>query len=305
MSGDEEFVPPPPDKKDRQTSFARAFFSAGTDPAVLNMMEEIDEQEGEGEILPESVVVPRSRPGGRRSSSRTLTTRMSSRSLMQSHMAGSTKAVAPPPPPMEGDTPKSSSPATKESQQLSRQPSWYRELLEQGVSQEDLAAIAGAIDADADEDTGDEADNQAKANDEMLAEQHRFLALIEAKKRVQERLGYDPDERRKEAKADPPASSRTRPCPLPTLKVPRWTPTKEFPYSVPPKEVPIYSERFIRQRVPRQPELQKGEVGSTAGPGQMLVRCLGCKVNLRVNMEATLVLCENCSVVCPASSTRK
>eukprot|EP00977_Amphora_coffeiformis_P016834 scaffold5325_cov183-Amphora_coffeaeformis.AAC.12 len=217
-------------------------------------------------------------------------------------MVSGNKPVPPPPPPMEGDTPNSS--ATKEfHQRVSRQPSWYRELLEQGVSPEDLAAIVGDPDLVPGEDAG--AESQAKANDEMLAEQHRFLALIEAKKRVQERLGYDPEQRRQEAKAPPPPSPQTRPCPLPTLNLPRWAPAKEFPYTVPPKQVPIYSERFIRPRVPRQPELQKGEVGSTPGPGQMLVRCLGCKVNLRVNMQATLVLCENCYVVCPASSTRK
>lgn len=309
MSDDEEYIPPPPEQNDRQTSFARAFFSAGTDPSVLNMMtEKIDEtEEGEEEILPESVVIPPSRPMGRRTSTRTLmrssVTRMSSRSLMQNHMASGTRPV-PPPPAMEGDTPKSSE--TKEFHRASRQPSWYRELLEQGVSQEDLAAIVGDPDLVPEEDG---ADAQAKANDEMLAEQHRFLALIEAKKRVRERLGYDPEERRREAKAAPSVTTNPRPCPLPTLKAPRWTPNKEFPYSVPPREVPVIpsgGERFIRQqRVPRQPELQKGEMGSTAGPGQMLVRCLGCKVNLRVNMQATLVLCENCSVVCPASSTRK
>jgi len=241
---------------------------------------------------------------GRRSSTRALMsssiTRMSSRSLMQNHMVSGNKSV-PSPPPMEGDTPKSS--ATKEFQRASRQPSWYRELLEQGVSQEDLAAIVGDPDLVPGEDT--RVDSRGEANDEMLAEQHRCLALIEAKKLVQERLGYDPEERRREAKPPPPPSPLRRPCPLPTLSLPRWVPPTEVPCTVPPKEVPIYSERFIRPRVPRQPELQKGEVGSTPGLGQMLVRCLGCKVNLRVNMEATLVFCGNCYVVCPASSTRK
>lgn len=294
----------PPPAKDRQTSFAREFFSAGTDPSVLNMMTEIDEDGDEEEIIPDSVIIPPSRPMGRRASSRSLIrssiTRMSSRSLMQNHMSSGVKPV-PAAPAMEGDTPKSSE--TKEFRRSSRQPSWYREMLEAGYSQEDLAAIVGDPDVTADDATGE--DSQRKANDEMLAEQHRFLALIEAKKRVQENLGYDPQERRQQMKPPPPPTERTRPCPLPTVKTPHWKPTKDFPYSVPPKEIPIYSERFIRQRVPRQPELQTGQVGNTAGSGQMLVRCLGCKNNLRVSTQATLVLCEQCSIVCPASSTRK
>ena len=301
---DDEVIPRPPPTKDRQTSFAREFFSAGTDPSVLNMMAEIDEEDGEEEeILPDSVVIPRSRPMGRRASTRSLmrssVTRMSSRSLLQNHMSGGFSHV-PPPPAMEGDTPKSTE--SKEFRRASRQPSWYREMLEAGYSKEDLAAIVDP-DAMADDELGE--DSQRKANDEMLAEQYRFFALIEAKKRVQENLGYDPEERRQHMKQSPPPAERPRPCPLPTLKTPYWKPTQEFPYSVPPKEIPLYSERFIRQRIPRQPELQTGEVGNTAGPGQMLVRCLGCKNNLRVSTQASLVVCEQCSIVCPASSTRK
>lgn len=301
-------MPRPSPASDRQTSFARAFFSAGTDPSVLNMMTEIDEEVGgeEEEILPDSVVIPRSRPMGRRASTRTLmrssVTRMSSRSLMQNHISAGVKP-APAAPAMEGDTVTPTTSEKKEFRRASRQPSWYREMLEAGYSQEDLAAIVGDPDAVEDDETGEE--SQRKANDEMLAEQHRFLALIEAKKRVQESLGYDPEERRQQMKPPPPPVERTRPCPLPTLKAPHWKPTKEFPYSVPPKEIPIYSDRFTRQRVPRQPELQTGEVGHTAGPGRMLVRCLGCKSNLRVSTQATLVRCEQCSTVCPASSTRK
>lgn len=303
MSDDD--LPRPPPARDRQTSFAREFFSAGTDPSVLNMMAEIDEDGEDEEVLPDSVVIPRSRPMGRRASTRKLmrssVTRMSSRSLMQTHMSTGVKPT-PAAPAMEGDT---STPTTSERGQFrraSRQPSWYREMLEAGYSQAELADLLDDPDADMDDETGGESQRNA---DEMLAEQHRFLALIEAKKLVQENLGYDPDERRQQMKPPPPPAERTRPCPLPTLKTPNWKPNKDFPYSVPPKEIPIYSERFIRQRVPRQPELQTGEVGHTAGPGQMLVRCLGCKSNLRVSTQATLVQCEQCSIVCPASSTRK
>lgn len=281
-------------------------------------MDEINEEDGmtmeEVEILPDEVVIPRSRPMGRRASSRRLmrnsVTRMSSRSLLQSHM---TKPPPPPQqPPMEGDTPKrSSSSDGKEfnKPRRSRQPSWVQELLAQGVSQEDLAAMMGGDPDAMDGEEGDEAHHgHGGANDELVAEQHRYMALIEARKRVQERLGRNPDE---PASIKPPAPTvtRSRPCPLPTLKAPRWTPTtthQSFPYSIPPKEIPIYSERaFLRPTIPRHPELQKGEAGKTAGPGQMMVRCLGCPVNLRVSIHATLVVCERCSVVCPATSTRK
>jgi hypothetical protein len=174
------------------------------------------------------------------------------------------------------------------------------------MSAADLKAIAGDADF-AQESDGQDVGGEEGGNDELLAEQHRYLALIEAKKRVVERLGYDPEERRQQRKQAPPSSGHSRPCPLPTLNPPRWAPTKSFPYSVPNVDVPLDSTPFIRQRVPRQPELQKGQVfdGKTVGAGQMMVRCLGCKKNLRVSMQATLVICENCSIVCPATSTRK
>ena len=347
--------PPPPTSNNRQTSFFREFYQAGSDPSVLGIMTEIGEDEHDNstrsilsngepqqqrpqdraiaattasvdddvdenndeEVLPESVVIPPSRPMGRRTSTRALlrtsAARMSSRTLLQSHISRGERPV-PPPPAMPGDT---TTPTSTESacpgppERATRQPSWYQDMLEQGVSQEALAEIVGATDLllegegndGTDTNAGD--DGQTPVNDDLVAEQHRYLALIEAKKRVQERLGYDPDERRQNAKPSPVVTETARPCPLPTLKPPRWTPTKDFPYSVPPKEIPIFSERFIRPRMARQPELQKGVVASTAGPGQMLVRCIGCNSNLCVNMQATLVICEKCSVVCPASSTRK
>ena len=299
MNIDEEDIPLPSPAK-RESSFAQDFFKSGTDTSVLNLTKSIEDDD----LLPDSVPVPRSRPMGRRSSARVMTqsnvTRMSSRSLLQ-NVKG---AQPPPPPPMAGDTtPTPSSGERKQFKRASRQPSWVLELLEQGVSQEDVAAMLGEADA-VGTDSGEE--DEPRSSDEMLAEQYRFMALIEAKKIVQERLGYDPEERHRQRKQAPPRQDHIRPCPLPTLKPPRIAPLQDFPHSVPPREIPLYSARFIHQKMPPQAELQKGEPGTTiAEPGQMIVRCLGCKTSLQVSRQAALVQCAACSVVGPASSTRK
>jgi hypothetical protein len=330
------------ERASRSSSFATSFFKAGGDATVLDILAAQSdllniEEGGEGQeeyILPDNVVVPRARAMGRRVSTRSMagTNRMSSRQLLQMHRNSLSDNRPPEAPVMEGDVPtptkrlstdsiESLGPAFTKSITLaslsspvedsarptmSRQPSWYRDLVALGMSAADLKAIAGDADFVQDSDGQDVAGGEP-ANDELLAEQHRYLALIEAKKRVQARLGYDPEERRQQRQQAPPSSGHSRPCPLPTLNPPRWAPTRSFPYSVPSVKVPLDSAPFIRQRVPRQPELQKGQVfdGKTVGAGQMMVRCLGCKKNLRVSMQATLVICEFCSIVCPATSTRK
>jgi hypothetical protein len=335
----------PTERASRASSFANSFFKAGGDASVLDILAAQSdllniEEGGEGhdeDILPDNVVVPRARAMGRRVSTRSMagTNRMSSRQLLQMHRNNNNSLNdnrLPEAPVMQGGVPtptrklstdsiESLGPAFTKSITLaslssplqdrarptmSRQPSWYRDLVASGMSAADLKAIAGDADFAQDSDGQDVAGGEP-ANDDLLAEQHRYLALIEAKKRVQARLGYDPEERRQQSKQAPPSSGHSRPCPLPTLNPPRWAPSRSFPYSVPSVEVPLDSAPFIRQRVPRQPELQKGQVfdGKTVGAGQMMVRCLGCKKNLRVSMQATLVICEYCSIVCPATSTRK
>jgi hypothetical protein len=156
-----------------------------------------------------------------------------------------------------------------------------------------------------------------ESNEEMIAEQYRCMALIEAKTFLHQQLGYDPhnnlqqQQERKVSSLSEDKMMKIRPCPLPTPKmVPRMIPsttTASFPYSVPPKEIPLYSQKRISLQ--QQSELQVGQVGTTAvtteSTGQIHVRCLGCKTVVRVSRHATLVQCGNCHVVGPASSTRK
>lgn len=68
--------------------------------------------------------------------------------------------------------------------------------------------------------------------------------------------------------------------------------------------------QWMEQHCRRPRELQVGTLvtstkTTTVAPGQMLVRCLGCRKQLVVGMMATLVSCQDCLTVSPASSTRK
>mmetsp|Transcript_7270 Transcript_7270/g.9482 ORF Transcript_7270/g.9482 Transcript_7270/m.9482 type:complete len:356 (+) Transcript_7270:98-1165(+) len=80
-----------------------------------------------------------------------------------------------------------------------RKQSWYLDMLEQGMTSQDIAAMLGEDfdlgDDDGEGNGGGDGGGSHNNEDTALLEQHAILAHSEAKRRLQERLGYDPWER--------------------------------------------------------------------------------------------------------------
>jgi len=188
-----------------------------------------------------------------------------------------------------------------------RQPSWYQEALLQGGAAEDLNAFLG------------EASNLTDHNvdDDEVLEQYRIMAHMEANKQVKENIGFDLAEYEEKRQMHPDNSSRGDYAkkPKPIFPEPRQLAPSggaiggiggmqaEEPALPPPR----VNRRFVDQRSLRVPELCPGTVvrgSSTASPGQVLVRCLGCRVQLSVKLLSTLASCPECNTVSPATTTR-
>jgi hypothetical protein len=188
-----------------------------------------------------------------------------------------------------------------------RHTSWYTDALMQGGT-EDLSAILGQVQNSA------AAAESPSADDEVL-EQYRIMAHVEANIRVKDNTGFDMAEYDKRRKMNPEPtkgdyySGNKKPKPkLPEPRLVGCGGSSMTRPEEPPLPPPRPNRRFIEQRTPKVPELSPGIVVRGAS-GQMpegdhVVRCLGCKLQLRVNMVATLVQCPECSTVSPASSTR-
>jgi hypothetical protein len=190
---------------------------------------------------------------------------------------------------------------------MNRQTSWYTDALLQGGTEELSAILGEAQGATAQlEDTS--------ADDDEVLQQYRILAHLEANLRVKDNTGFDMAEYEKRRKLQPErtkgdysGSKRTKPrLPEPRLVggVGGGMPRPEEPPLPPPQA----NRRFVEQRTPKVPELCPGVIVRGQGhvpEGEHVVRCLGCKLQLRVNMLATLVSCADCSTVSPASSTRR
>mmetsp|Transcript_127625 Transcript_127625/g.190271 ORF Transcript_127625/g.190271 Transcript_127625/m.190271 type:complete len:286 (+) Transcript_127625:219-1076(+) len=190
---------------------------------------------------------------------------------------------------------------------VDRHTSWYTDALLQGGT-EDLSAILGQVQDSA------AAVESPSADDEVL-EQYRIMAHVEANIRVKDNTGFDMAEYEKRRKMNPEPTKGDyysgNKKPKPKLPEPRLVggggSSMQRPEE-PPLPPARPNRRFIEQRTPKVPELSPGIV--VRGPagqmpdGEHVVRCLGCKLQLRVNMIATLVQCPECSTVSPASSTR-
>ena len=190
---------------------------------------------------------------------------------------------------------------------VDRHTSWYTDALMQGGT-EDLSAILGQV-----QDSAAAADSPA-ADDEVL-EQYRIMAHVEANIRVKDNTGFDMAEYEKRRKMNPEPtkgdyySGNKKPKPkLPEPRLVGGGASGSQRPEEPPLPPPRPNRRFIEQRAPRVPELSPGIVfrgGAGQIPdGEHVVRCLGCKIQLRLNMISTLVQCPECSTVSPASSTR-
>ena len=268
-------------KFDRSSSFARSFFQAG------------DGDEGGDDADKKSVdVEPRRRSrrlsaGGPRISGE----------IMAS--AAATAAV------VGEDEPTGNLPHLGDSTK-DRQNSWYTDAIAQGG--EEIAAMLGHVKDESQEGNG------VPDEDEVL-EQYRIMAHMEASMRVQENTGFDMTEYEKRRKLLPDSgkkgsgdySKKPKPRLLPEPR--KATSRAQMKPEEPPLPPPRANRRFLEQRTPRVPELCAGIVvrASTTNlpAGEHVVRCLGCRTQLRVNMLANLVSCPECHTVSPASSTRR
>jgi hypothetical protein len=159
-------------------------------------------------------------------------------------------------------------------------------------------------------------------DDKEVLEQYRMMAQLEARTRVKENLGFDilEYEKRRKLTSSEQADHQTfggfgarpkirlpPPNPVHTSTVPNLKP-EEPPF--PPVSTSWNASKFLNHRIPqpRDPDLGMGTSvrgGATIPHDEHVVRCLGCRGQLRVKLTATLVQCPECSTVSPASSTRR
>ena len=192
--------------------------------------------------------------------------------------------------------------------------SWYEEALQQGNSAADLDNIlesgksTGTNDADH--------TNFGAFDDNEVLEQYRIMAQHEAYIRVKESTGFDiaEYEKRRKMQGNEPTDKRglyggnKPPKPrLPELKKfvsASGTPKPEEP----PLPNPNLSIKILERTRARIPELCPGVTvrgGTNVRKEEHIVRCLGCRGQVRVNLLATLVSCPECNTVSPASSSRR
>lgn len=183
--------------------------------------------------------------------------------------------------------------------------SWYNDVLNQGGTEElnaILQASEGAAHNNSDED-------------EVL-EQYRIMAHVEASIRVKDNTGFDMADYEKKRKLHPEANkldyfdgNRKPKSILPEQKILTGGggAASSMRPDEPPLPAPRPNRRYTEQKAPLVPDLCDGVAvrGSAIPEGDVAVRCLGCKTQLRTSMLATLVRCPDCSTVSPATSTRR
>lgn len=270
---------------ERSSSFARSFYRGA-------------ENAGGGE---NNFPVPRGRPMGRRQSSR--------RSAGRNPFIAAEAAAAL----INENEPAENFPNAAQPPDSTRVNSWYQEALQQGSSHEALDNILGTTTAD--EKVGAAVESLGGFDDEEVLEQYRIMAQMEANLRVKENTGFDiaEYEKRRKLQGNEPRDKRglygggkkpkTR---LPEPK--KFLSSSASPKpEEPPLPTPKLNTKFLQQAQARVPELCAGVVhrGGAHGADEHVVRCLGCRLLLRVKILATLVSCPDCNTVSPASSTRR
>lgn len=150
-------------------------------------------------------------------------------------------------------------------------------------------------------------------DDEEVLEQYRIMAQHEANSRVKANTGFDMaqyEKRRKMVGEEPKGKknihlsgkkSKTR------LPEPRKFHSSPVTPKIddPPASMPKIKSKFMEKTQVRVPELCPGVIGGDPANDEHIVRCLGCKGQVRVKIMATLVSCSECKTVSPASSTRR
>ena len=221
---------------------------------------------------------------------------------------------------------------------LARQESWYQDLVAQGMTDADIAALLGGEDEDAEENdmtpvntiTNDEAQSPANEqhidniptntlDEQTIARQAQALA----KQQVLERLGYDPWERAQH-KEVPQTQNNTSSSSISSSSSLRFPPTRKVPPRPPPLPPSQPTELFAWNPQPwidnepsramtttsdlvvGEPIATKDNDNSTNNSPTMSkipVVCWGCGQAHDVPLMATLMRCPQCQTVSPASSS--
>ena len=148
------------------------------------------------------------------------------------------------------------------------------------------------------------------SSEDEVPEQYRIMAHVEASMRVKENTGFDMEEYEKRRKLNPEPSksdffdgSRKPKVALPSPKT--IAGGSSMRAEEPPLPPPRPNRRFLEQSAPLVPDVCDGIVssGQSVPDGEHIVKCLGCKILLLVNIMATMVNCPECSTVSPATSS--
>lgn len=193
---------------------------------------------------------------------------------------------------------------------LVRQPSWYKDMLDQGLTAQDIASLLG-------ENGGEEAlksfgEEEGSSRDSALG-QRRMMAISEATLRLQERGYHTPESRSKSINPNVNTQSESlENILLPAIPKRKTSRPLPNPRTGPPNLFSLDPQPFIEQKQSRCiPDLQYGQMlsvqkkGPKIAPGNIAVRCLGCRELLAAASLSTLVLCPACLTVSPAASTWK
>ena len=278
----------------RQSSFARSFFQSASHHAALYGTPSDESNTNANDDYP-GFPVPRSRPASRASIRR----RTGSSTSMSMAAAAAAAAAA-----YSGDS-------TDNTDDGFGNTSPYADLHQQGRTDKNLN------DTFTDSSDRPEELTEGFGFDEVL-EEYRIMAQQEARLRVKENIGFDMDEYENKNKAAVPTDNWTM---YGGLKEPEFSlpEPKRLPPRIstqlqpeePPLLPPQPNTKLVQQKSKRVPELLTGSAVRGGGPQSIppdehIIRCLGCRSNLRVNKKATLVICPDsgCKVISPASSTR-
>ena len=291
---DDRKLPPDVGRPSRKSSFANSFWQGAENGGGRG-------GGGDGGEVGHSFPMPRNR--GRRQSERNHPNRQS---LTTSMEAAAEAAIA-----FDEDEPNNLAYGAQETARVNRHNSWYVEALQQGGENVNLEEILGASTTSPGNNDG--------FDDEEVLEQYRIMAQHEANLRVKENTGFDMAdyEKRRKMQGNEPVNKKALYGGGKKSKIRLPDPKKIIgPASgsapkpeEPPLPTPKLNTRFQKQKHLRVPEMCAGmkfEHGSVLNQSEEhAVRCLGCKIRLRVKLLATLVSCPECNTVSPASSTRR
>lgn len=296
---DSPHPPPPPQPQpiERSSSFARSFYRGADSPAAAVVAALSQEAESSDEKLPPPL--PRSRPISRRQSSR-----RASGTIVRDTTTGSTMDTS------SGSVSRisvASGTATAAAAAFpTKTPDCYMD--DQQLALDNMQSVAKGSSEAAEAGFG-------TFDDEEVLQQYRIMAQHEANLRVKENIGFDLEEyeKRRKLHASGPSDKRLLyggggktklRLPEPKKLISKVsTPKPEEP----PLPTPALNIKFLLQKHAKIPDLCVGVTtrgGANVPSDEHIVRCLGCRVQLRVKIFATLVSCPDCNTVSPASSTR-